>query len=122
MRGFMLLGLLLVNISAYAWQADVYVWCSSNLQGNAQIAIHKVLCDQALAKQLTQQSKGLVRAESIQQAKTFTKAHIQSLQQSTTDNMQAINQGINKIPAVVFNHKYVVYGMDDAYKASAYFQ
>ena len=104
----LMLGALVSN--SYAWQADIYVKCNSTLQGNSQITIHKVLCNKAIERQLNQSLQGLPNNQAIARAKSFTQMHLNALRLADNSNQQAINAGITKIPAVVINQHYVVYG------------
>ncbi len=91
-------------------QIDVYVACDTAIIEQSYFSVYHVGCDKALQRQINDSIKSLSADERKAKAIGLYEANKDKLLEDKRINQQALMQGIKKLPAIVFDEQYVVYG------------
>jgi len=104
---------------------DIYINCDGNITRNlynSNITIHKLHCSKSLDSDLNVATKGHSSSVAKRIAINFSKSNSDKYLRAFKEDQYAIISGVKYVPAIVFNHKYVVYGTSDINHANKEFQ
>jgi integrating conjugative element protein (TIGR03757 family) len=110
---------------SYADTINVYVSCReadslnavNQMSSDDTVQIYPIHCARLLDAQLNEKVKGHAKKDADMTAKHWMKSHFNQYLNALSQDNKALGKGVNKIPAIVINDRYVVYGTVDILKA-----
>ncbi|WP_440993552.1 DUF1525 domain-containing protein [Cysteiniphilum litorale] len=124
--GFSLFSFFSLTVSiSYADTINVYVSCReadslnavNQMSSDDTVQIYPIHCARLLDAQLNEKVKGHAKKDADMTAKHWMKSHFNQYLNALSQDNKALGKGVNKIPAIVINDRYVVYGTVDIFKA-----